>query len=82
MTIEIKHGVELPKKRCQGRPRGKGRNIDLLESLKPGDTAWNVGARRMTTIVKTARKLGLKLTYRKIPGTRSFAFQIDKPDVE
>jgi len=74
--MEIKHGVELPKKRCRGRPPGTGRNIDLLKSLKPGDTVWNIGTRRMNSIVASARAIGIKLVVRKIPGTRSYAFQI------
>ncbi len=77
IMIKIKHGVELPPIRRQGRPRGFGRNIDLLKSMKPGDTAWNIGWRRLTTIIKSAKNMGLKLKYRKIPGTRSYAFQIE-----
>jgi hypothetical protein len=74
--MEIKQGVELPKKQAWGRPRGRGKNLDLLNKLRPEDTVWDVTAKRMRSIIVSANEHGFKLMVRNIPNTKRYAFRV------
>jgi hypothetical protein len=78
--MEIKHGIELPKKISPGRPPGKGVNLDLLKSLKDGDTVWDVSKKKMRSIIVSANLAGIRLTVRAIPNTKRYAFKINKAE--
>jgi len=75
--IKINQEPLPPIKRKKGPKPGTGRNLNLLYSLKPGDTVWNIGERRMRSILSSAWQNNIRITARKIPGTRSYAFQVN-----
>ncbi len=64
----------------RGRPKGKGKNIEFLKALRPGDTVWDVSRRKMWSFVSTARDLGIKLMVRRIPNSKKYAFKIINED--
>lgn len=78
--MRVESGVELPPIRGRGRPKGSGVNLDLLNSLKPGDTVWDVGLKKMRSISASAHEAGIRLMIRRIPGTRKYAFKIIQDD--
>ncbi len=74
--MEIRQGVELPRKRCRGRPKGLGVNISLLLALRPDQTVWDVGKKKMRSIIVSAQQAGIKLMVRRIPDTKKYAFKV------
>lgn len=74
--MEIREGVELPRIRTRGRPKGSGINLRLLSSLRPGATVWNVKRKKMRSIIVSANAAGIKLMVRRIPDTNLYAFKI------
>lgn len=74
--MEIREGVELPRIRTRGRPKGSGVNLRLLSSLRPGATVWNVRRKKMRSIIVSAAAAGIKLMVRRIPDTHFYAFKI------
>lgn len=74
--MDVKTGVDLPKLIRPGRERGRGANLDLLNSLGPSDTVWDVGYNKMRSIIASAHVAGIKLMVRKIPNTNKYAFKV------
>ena len=76
MEVKVFQDRPLPGISGRGRPVGDGDNIRFLKALKPGDTVWDVPAKRMATLRASAARCGIKVMARKIPGGSLYAFKI------
>lgn len=74
--MEIRTGVQLPKKKVKGFKKGEGVNLNLLKALRPGETVWDVGRKKMRSLIVSAQNAGIRLMVRRIPGTNKYAFKV------
>ncbi len=74
--MEIKEGVELPKLRTAGRPKGSGINLRLLKGLKDGQTVWEVPKKKMRSIIVSANYAGIRLMVRRMHDSTRYAFKV------
>ncbi len=72
----LKSGVPIPKIVGRGRPKGIGRNVEKLASMKPGDSLWELTRRKAMSFRVSAACVGIKVTIRKIDGTTRYALFI------
>jgi len=55
-----------------GRPRGIGKNIEILRSMAHGDTLWALTWPKCACFLTAAKRRRIKLSYRQIPGTDEY----------
>ena len=58
-----------------GRPRGVGKNIELLNRLPFGDTVWNLTLRQARNFKKAAQRRSISISILKIPYTDTYAIR-------
>lgn len=47
-----------------GRPKARGKNIELLLQLQPGQRVWDLSLRQLRNLIKAAQRWGWKPRYR------------------
>lgn len=63
----IKEGLDIPKIRKSGRPKGTGPNVELIAKLRPGQSIWNLKPNEMRNLRMAAYRVGAKVKIRRQP---------------
>lgn len=71
----IERQKEMPKIHGRGRKKGSGPNMKMLAGLAIGDSVWDVPKGKMLSICSSAKRSGVKIQVRKIPGTDLYAIK-------
>lgn len=58
-----------------GRPRGVGKNIEMLNRLPYGDTIWGLNLRQARNFLKAAQRRNIAISVFKVPATDTYAIR-------
>jgi hypothetical protein len=71
--FEVKSGLPVSKIIGRGRKTGKGKNLDMLNKMKPGDAILEVPYNKCMSLRFSARLAKIKIKIRRLPNSNKYA---------
>jgi len=72
-VFEVVKGKDLIPVHRVRRPYNKGKNLDILLKMEPGDSIWEVPYRKVRSLRFSALRRGMKIKARRIPTSERYA---------